>query len=192
MAAAGEMDLTAGFNFAAYLIELNSGLPSKTAYIDDHGILSYGDLGRRIRKLAAALLALGIRREERVLLLMQDTRDWPVCFLGSMYAGIVPVAVNTLLTADDYAYMLQNSRAQAVLVSAALLPALEAAMNRGGHEVRWVIVSRPASSNDPRAVSGGPSRRSRPAARPGQYVAGRLRVLALLLGFDRQAQRHRA
>jgi benzoate-CoA ligase len=150
MAAAGEMDLTAGFNFAAYLIELNSGLPSKTAYIDDHGILSYGDLGRRIRKLAAALLALGIRREERVLLLMQDTRDWPVCFLGSMYAGIVPVAVNTLLTADDYAYMLQNSRAQAVLVSAALLPALEAAMNRGGHEVRWVIVSRPASSNDPR------------------------------------------
>ncbi|MDH7569915.1 MAG: CsgG/HfaB family protein, partial [Armatimonadota bacterium] len=41
------------------------------------------------------------RREERVLLLMQDTTDWPVCFLGAMYAGIVPVAVNTLLTAED-------------------------------------------------------------------------------------------
>ena len=44
--------------------------------------------------------------------------------LGCLYAGIVPVAVNTLLTADDYAYMLAHSRAQAVLVSATLLPTL--------------------------------------------------------------------
>jgi benzoate-CoA ligase len=47
-----------------------------------------------------------------------------------MYAGLVPVAVNTLLTADDYAYMLEHSRAQAVLVSGALLPALTAAMTK--------------------------------------------------------------
>ena len=138
----------AKFNFAHYLVELNAGHPAKTAYIDDRSSLSYGELGTRIRKLAAALLDLGIRREERVLLLMQDNQDWPVCFLGSMYAGIVPVAVNTLLTADDYAYMLQNSRAQAVLVSAALLPVLEAALSKGGHEVRWVIVSRPVSAGD--------------------------------------------
>jgi benzoate-CoA ligase len=59
-----------------------------------------------------------------VLLLMHDGNDWPVAFLGAMYAGLVPVAVNTLLTADDYAYMLEHSRAQAVLVSGALLPAL--------------------------------------------------------------------
>ena len=62
--------------------------------------------------------ALGVRREERVLLLMHDTNDWPVAFLGALYAGVVPVAVNTLLTADDYAYMLAHSRAQAALVSA--------------------------------------------------------------------------
>ena len=150
MTAAAENSLSDGFNFAQHLIGLNAGHPSKTAYIDDHGSLSYGELSLRIRKLAAALLALGIQREERVLLLMQDNQDWPVCFLGSMYAGIVPVAVNTLLTADDYAYMLQNSRAQAVLVSAALLPALEAAMGKGDHEVRAVIVSRPAGRADQR------------------------------------------
>ncbi len=84
-----------------------------------------------------------MRREERVLLLMHDSNDWPVGFLGAMYAGLVPVAVNTLLTADDYAYMLEHSRAQAVLVSGALLPALNAAMTRADHEVRTVIVSRP-------------------------------------------------
>ena len=41
---------------------------------------------------------------ERVLLLMHDCNDWPVAFLGCLYAGLVPVAVNTLLTSDDYAF----------------------------------------------------------------------------------------
>jgi benzoate-CoA ligase len=68
-----------------------------------------------------------------------------VAFLGCLYAGVVPVAVNTLLTAQDYAYMLEDSRAQAALVSGALLPVLKEAMAMAGpaHEVRTTIVSRP-------------------------------------------------
>ena len=76
---------------------------------------------------------------------MQDNNDWPVAFLGAMYAGVVPVAVNTLLTVDDYAYMLQHCRAQAVLVSDALLPTLRSAMALGPHEVHTVVVSCPAT-----------------------------------------------
>ena len=133
------------FNFAQHLIERNAGRGSKTAYIDDQGTLSYGELTQRIRRLGSALLASGVRREERVLLLMHDCNDWPVAFLGAMHAGIVPVAVNTLLTADDYAYMLEHSRASAVLVSAALMPVLQSAMTRGEHEVRRVIASRPTA-----------------------------------------------
>jgi benzoate-CoA ligase len=95
--------------------------------------------------LAAGLRALGLKREERVLLLMLDHHHWPVSFLGAMYAGLVPVAVNTLLTADDYAYMLEHSRAQAVLVSGALLPALSAAMTKADHEVQRIIVSHPVA-----------------------------------------------
>ena len=93
--------------------------------MDDHGSLTYGALSEQVRRLAAGLLAAGVRREERVLLLMHDCCQWPVAFLGALYAGIVPVAVNTLLTADDYAYMLQHSRAQAALVSESLLPMLQ-------------------------------------------------------------------
>ena len=85
------------FNFAQHLMDCNLGRPEKTAFIDDHGSLRYGELAERIRRLAAGLLASGVRREERVLLLMHDCNDWPVSFLGAMYAGIVPVAVNTLL-----------------------------------------------------------------------------------------------
>jgi benzoate-CoA ligase len=141
------------FNFAQHLIARNAGHPDRTAYIDDQGSLSYGALAERVRRLAAALLAAGLRREERVLLLMHDCNDWPVCFLGAMYAGVVPVAVNTLLGAEEYAFMLAHSRAQAVLVSAALLPTLQAALAAGGHEVKSVIVSRPTSALGGAAVA---------------------------------------
>jgi benzoate-CoA ligase len=133
------------FNFARHLLSVNQARPQKTAFVDDLGALSYGQLDERVRRIAAGLLAAGLRREERVLLLMQDCNDWPVSFLGAIYAGLVPVAVNSLLTADDYAFMLENSRAQAALVSGALLPALTAAMSKAGHELGLVIVSRPAA-----------------------------------------------
>ena len=143
---------SAQFNFAQHVLGLNLARAAKAAFIDDLGWLSYGQLDRRVRQLAAALRSLGLRREERVLLLMQDGNDWPVSFLGPMFAGLVPVAVNTLLTADDYAYMLEHSRAQAVLVSGAVLPALTAALTKSDHEVRKVIVSRPVAPLHPAEV----------------------------------------
>ena len=133
------------FNFAQHLLALNESRPAKPAFIDDLGALSYGELAQRVRRMATALHAIGLKREERVLLLMHDCNDWPVSFLGALYAGLVPVAVNTLLTADDYAYMLEHSRAQAVLVSGALLPALASALTRSDHEVQRVVVSRPVA-----------------------------------------------
>ena len=140
------------FNFAQHLLGVNAARADKAAFIDDAGTLSYGELADRVKRLAAGLRALGLKREERVLLLMQDGNDWPVSFLGAMYAGVVPVAVNTLLTADDYAYMLEHSRAQAVLVSGALLPALTAALIKSDHEVQKVIVSRTVAPLHPAEV----------------------------------------
>ncbi len=140
------------FNSAQHLLALNTSRAAKAAFVDDLGALSYGQLDERARRFAAALLALGLKREERVLLLMLDTTDWPVAFLGSMLAGLVPVAVNTLLTADDYAYMLEHARAQAVLVSGALLPAVAAAMTKADHEVQKVVVSRPIAPLGPHEV----------------------------------------
>jgi benzoate-CoA ligase len=144
--------LSGPFNFAQHLLARNLGRAAKTAYIDDLGALRYGELDKRVRSLAAGLCALGLHREERVLLLMQDCNDWPVSFLGAMYAGLVPVAVNTLLTADDFAYMLEHSRAQAVLVSGALLPALNTALTKSDHEVRKVLVSRPLAPLGPTEI----------------------------------------
>ena len=134
------------FNFAQHLITCNGTRSDKTALIDDAGSLSYGQLTEQIRRFAGGLNALGLKREERVLLLMHDSSDWVVAFLGSLYAGVVPVAVNTLLTAEDYAFMLRNSRAQAAFVSGALLPTLQAALDLAKTEVGHVVVSRPTAS----------------------------------------------
>ncbi len=127
------------FNFARYLLEVNVRRSSKLAYRDDQRALTYGELASRVCRFAAALPALGLRREERVLLLMHDTVDWPVVFLGCMYAGVVPVALNTLLTGADYAYVLAHSRAQAAFVSSALGPLLREAMQGAPHEIKRVI-----------------------------------------------------
>ena len=133
----------AELNFASHLAALNAARAAKPAYIDDSRQLSYGELAERVARMAGALRQLGLRREERILLLMQDTVDWPVAFLGALHAGVVPVAVNTLLTPDDYAYIITHSRVRAVFVSDTLMPALQAALAQSPGDVEHVVVSQP-------------------------------------------------
>ena len=140
-------DLGAEFNFAAHLIAGNQSRTDKTAYIDDASSLTFGELAERVQRMAAALLKAGVRREERILILMHDCNDWPVAFLGALYAGIVPVAVNTLLTAEDYAYMLKNSRATAAMVSEALLETFETALEDSKLSLNTLVVSASGNTN---------------------------------------------
>jgi len=131
----------ARFNASAWLADLNGPRSDKTAYIDDAGSLTYGALFADVARFAGGLRALGLRSEERVLLLMHDCNDWPVAFLGCLRAGVVPVAVNTLLTADDYAYMIEHSRAQAAIVSSGLIGVLGEALAKAPHGLRQLLVS---------------------------------------------------
>src|SRR5205823_10027846 len=82
-------------------------------------------LQKQSRRLANVLRRLGVRREERVAMIMLDTIDFPIVFLGAMRAGIVPVPLNTLLTSDQYAYVLADCRARVLFVSEALLPVVK-------------------------------------------------------------------
>src|SRR6202795_4043468 len=141
------------FNFARHLLDANRARAPSIAYIDDQERMTYGELDERARRMAAALLAMGMRREERVLLLMHDNNDWPVSFLGALYAGVVPVAVNTLLSADDYAFILGHSRSRGALASQALLPMLQTAMAQAPHEIGFMLVSRAEGALPPGAVA---------------------------------------
>ena len=130
------------YNFAADVLQSNlaAGRADKPAYIDARGTLSYGQLADRVARFGAVLRGLGIKREERVLLALLDTIDWPTAFLGCLKAGVIAVPVNTLLTEDDYRFMLADSRARCLVVSAALYPKFEKLIAESG-DLAHVIVS---------------------------------------------------
>jgi benzoate-CoA ligase len=118
------------YNAAADLIERNlaAGRGEKIAFIDDHGRYSYRDLAARAGRFANAMRARSVDREQRILLCLHDGIDFPTAFLGAIKAGIVPVAVNTMLSPEEFAFMLGDSRAQAIAVSAPVLPAIQQAV----------------------------------------------------------------
>src|SRR5947208_477869 len=136
------IDIPRDYNAAHDLIERNlqAGRASKVAYIDDLGTYTYGELAERVNRCSNALAGLGLVPEHRVLLCVLDTIDFPTAFRGCIKAGIVPIAANTLLTAADYEYMLRDSRAHALIVSAPLLPIFAPLLGRMPN-LKHVVVS---------------------------------------------------
>jgi benzoate-CoA ligase len=112
------------FNAAHDLLERNlrAGRAEKTAFIDDEGAYTYGELTSRVNRFGNSLPGFGLHMEQRLLICLHDGIDFPCVFLGAIKAGIVPVPVNTMLPAADYAYILQDSRAAMLVISAPLLP----------------------------------------------------------------------
>jgi benzoate-CoA ligase len=130
------------FNAAYDLIERNlrAGRAAKIAYIDDADSYSYAELAERINRFAAGLIELGIEPKQRALLCLKDGIDFPTAFLGAILAGIVPIPVNTLLAEADYAYMLNDSGAAALLVSGTLWPQFAQAA-RHAPALKRIVVS---------------------------------------------------
>ena len=134
------MEFPRNYNAAVDLVGRNlaAGRASKVAYVDDSGSCTYGQLAERVDRAANALRSLGIAREERVAIAMLDCVDWVALFLGAIKAGIVPVALNTLLTPADYDYQLKDSRARAVFVSDPLLKNFEG-IAKGCPDLRHLV-----------------------------------------------------
>jgi 4-hydroxybenzoate-CoA ligase len=120
----GMSDPSGAYNAVTWLLDRNveEGRAAKLAFTDTVSELSYGELQKQSRRLANLLRRLGLRREERVAMIMLDTIDFPIVFLGAIRAGIVPVPLNTLLTSEQYAYVLADCRARVLFISEALLP----------------------------------------------------------------------
>jgi benzoate-CoA ligase len=121
------MELPRDYNAAVDLVGRNlaAGRGGKVAYIDDSGSCTYAQLAERVDRASNVLVSMDIRREERIGIAMLDSADWVALFLGAIKAGIVPVAMNTLLTPADYDYQLRDSRARALFVSEPLLKNFE-------------------------------------------------------------------
>jgi 4-hydroxybenzoate-CoA ligase len=136
------------YNAAVDFVDRNvaEGRGDKTAFVDPSRNLTYGELRDAASRIGPMLMRMGIEPENRIGLVLLDTVDFPVLFWGAIRAGVVPVLLNTRLTADQYHYLLDDSRAKAVFVSAALLPVVqEAAKDLPNLKTIVVVGGGPAS-----------------------------------------------
>ena len=139
------------YNFAADILKrnLDAGRAGKLAFIDHRRGCTYGELAERVDRFGQVLRSLGIRREERILICLLDCIDWPTAFLGAIKAGVVPVPVNTLMTENDYRFMLDDSRARLLVVSDELYPKF-AGLLGACENLAHVIVSGEKTNGHPR------------------------------------------
>lgn len=136
------IDIPNPYNAADDLLGRNlaAGRGDKIAYIDDAGQYTYGQLAARANRCGRALVeGLGLQRGDRVLMCVLDGIDFPAVFLGAIKAGVVPIAVNTLLTERDYEYMLSDSGARVAVVSDALHPVFAPLLGRVATLERIVV-----------------------------------------------------
>src|SRR5579884_175544 len=116
-------ELPARYNLAVDLLDgnLEAGRGERVAIRTFEGAqLTYAEVAAAAARMGNALRGLGLEIEHRVLMAVLDGPEFVATFLGAIRLGAVPVPVNTNLTADDYAFLLDDSRARAAVVSAPL------------------------------------------------------------------------
>ncbi|MDB4940969.1 MAG: Benzoate-CoA ligase [Labilithrix sp.] len=130
------------------------GRGDRVAFVEEGRTTTYAGLAELTKKCCAAIRALGVTPEQRVMLCLHDTVDFVALFFGAIRAGAVPVPVNTLLTSEDYGYMLADSRARALFVSDALVDKLSPALSRMAKPPRVVVVKSPVAKAPPSSTRG--------------------------------------
>ena len=104
---------------------LEAGRAGKTAFLTADGAVTYGELASLTAAVASYLIDLDVEREQRVLMILDDSPAFPATFLGAMRIGAVPVPVNPMDRVDNYVYYLDDSYARVLVVEGSLLDALE-------------------------------------------------------------------
>jgi benzoate-CoA ligase len=124
------MEIPQRFNIGAELIERNlrEGRAASPAIWSKGQTLTYADLAALVDRTAGALLHAGVQPEQRVLFVMPDSPELAAGYLAAMKIGAVAVPCNPLLRSADYAYFLEESRAQVLVTAAACLEKVEPAL----------------------------------------------------------------
>jgi benzoate-CoA ligase family protein len=118
------------FNVAVPFIDrhIAEGRAARVAIRADGGDITYAALADSVARCGNALLGLGLRRGERLLMVVKDCPEFFYLFWGAIKAGIVPVPLNTMLRADDYRYMIEDSGCAALAWSPDYDEAVEGAL----------------------------------------------------------------
>jgi benzoate-CoA ligase family protein len=141
------IDLPQIFNVATYFVDRNilEGRAQSIAIECGDERVTYQQLLERTDRAGSALRSLGIRPQERVLLLLLDSPEFLYSFFGAIKIGAVAVPVNTQAKPHDYEYILNDSCARVAIVSEPLLPQLQAIPGQNLRHLREIILVGDAS-----------------------------------------------
>ncbi len=137
------MALPDTFNAATYFVDRNvaEGRGDRVAIECGDERVTYRQLAERVNRFGSALRGLGLHPEQRVALVLQDTPAFAYSFFGAIKAGLVPVPLNTMWRARDYAHALKDSGARVLVVSEALRRELYAISRAELPRLEHVIVA---------------------------------------------------
>jgi 4-hydroxybenzoate-CoA ligase len=138
-------------NAAAYFVDRHvvEGRGEKLAFVETHfgRRLTYAALHERSARVPDLLRRHDIQAEDRVAILLPDWIEIPVIFWGSLKAGVLPIPLNTLLSADYYEIILNDARAKALFISPSLLPVIEPLLPQLPSLKHVFVVGGPAGSS---------------------------------------------
>jgi benzoate-CoA ligase family protein len=129
------------FNAAARYVDyhVEAGRGERVALVCGGQRITYAEVAEGVNRCGNAFRQLGVRMEDRVVLVLLDSPEFVYAFWGAIKIGAVPVPTNTLLTPRDYEYVLDDSRAEVVVVDGSLLERLEPVW-AGARYLRHVVV----------------------------------------------------
>jgi hypothetical protein len=129
------------FNVAVAFIDrhISEGRSAKVAIRTADSAVTYADLAANVDRCADGLTRLGLRRGERLLMVVKDCPAFFYLFWGAIKAGIVPVPLNTLLRSSSYAFMIDDSSAAALFYSPEFASEVEPAIAGATRLPRYVL-----------------------------------------------------
>lgn len=139
------------YNASTTFIDANieAGRGDKTAVICGERRSTYTEIAAMVNRTGNALKRLGVRMEERVMLLLLDSPEFVAAFFGAIRIGAVPIPTNTLLRPPDYEYLLNDSRATTLIVSEQLYASIEPVRAKLKFLTHVIVVGRvPESAHD--------------------------------------------
>ena len=129
------------FNLADYLLRPNlERRPGKTAVICAGQEHSYADIDVMARRVGSALRKLGVRMEDRVLMVLPDGIEFVATWLGTLKIGAVFAMANTIHTAEDYLYYLDYTRAPVAVIHESVRETIESVLDRAKHVKALLVV----------------------------------------------------
>lgn len=130
------------YNAAAVLFDnLGRANAGRVAIRHDGGTMTYAALCAAASRFGHGLLSLGLRRSDRVLLLLDDTPAMPIAFFGAIRAGLVPVCINTLTPAELLNFYLSHTEARVAVVEGTLAEMALSEEAGSGTKLEHVVVT---------------------------------------------------